>query len=269
MKFTKKLKALAVALPMMLLSTVAAVTGTVAWFTANNIVSATNMTVQAQSEKGIVIAAYNGSTAPVADDFDETADDGDISVANMLPTWTADCLTWYHASSTKSNDGQSISSAGYTKANNGATSSDPQYYLIKKFQIKATGATQDVYVKAIDLARGENETAQAYDNVLRVAVKTSYATLFFAPVGTHNAPETIDGDKVKPTALDSDPSVSFTGLNTLDAKTLNQVSTTPVDVEIYIYYDGEDADCKSDNIPTDAFNHLTVSVNFTSEAPNA
>ena len=53
--------------------------------------------------------------------------------------------------------------------------------------------------------------------------------------------------------------------NTAGAKIINAASTTPTDVEIYLYYDGEDPACKSDNI--EEFSQMVVDVTFTTVAP--
>ena len=263
----KMKKVMAAAIAMMTLSTAAAVTGTVAWFTANNIVSANNMTVQAEAEKGIVIAAYDGTTAPDADDFSDEAS-AINTTKTLLPTWTSTGTTWYHANSKKSADGQDYTSAGYASVTNGANAGDPQYYMINKFQIKALGEAKDVYVKDVKYVLGANESAQDYDAAIRVLVKSGNTTLFFGKDGTQTGTEQILATTSDSDAVESNESISLVTENTLAAKILNQVNTTAQTVEIYIYYDGEDASCKSDNIVA-AFNHATFTVEFTSTAPNA
>ena len=52
----KKTKIIIPALGVMLLSTAASVTGTVAWFSMNSFVNATNMNILAKAEEGIVIS---------------------------------------------------------------------------------------------------------------------------------------------------------------------------------------------------------------------
>ena len=52
----KKTKVIIPALGMLLLSTAASVTGTVAWFSMNSFVNATQMRVLAKAEKGILIS---------------------------------------------------------------------------------------------------------------------------------------------------------------------------------------------------------------------
>ena len=258
----RKSKIIIPALGMLLLSTAASITGTVAWFTANNIVSAKNMTVQAEAEKGIVIAAYDGSTAPA-----ETAFSDEASAINgsktLLPTWTSTGETWYHTNSKKSADGQDYVDEGYASVTNG----DKNYYMVNQFQIKALGETKDVYVKDVKYTLGTSEADQSLDAAIRVLVKSDDATLFFGKDGTQTGTEKILAATAADDAVTADEQISLVTENTLAAKALNQVSTTAKTVSIYIYYDGEDKDCKSDNI-VDAFNHATFTVDFTSTAPN-
>ena len=255
----RKSKIIIPALGMLLLSTAASVTGTVAWFTANNIVTAKNMTVQAEAEKGIVIASYSSGSAPADTDFTDEVN-AEIASRTLLPTWTNDAATWYHANSKKSNDGQAYTTAGYATVDNTGT---PQYYLVNKFQIKSLGATTNVYVKDINYTAGGS---QNYDASIRVLVKTSEASLIFDKAGTRTGSETIRADVAADDALTADKSFTFTQEDKLAAKVLTDVTKTPVDVEIYIYFDGEDASCKSDNIE-DAFIGTTFNVSFTSETP--
>ena len=58
----KKTKIIVPALGVLLLSTAASVTGTVAWFSMNNFVTATGMEVRAKAENGIVISDDPDST---------------------------------------------------------------------------------------------------------------------------------------------------------------------------------------------------------------
>ena len=269
----KKTKIIIPALGMLLLSTAASVTGTVAWFSMNSDVTASTMSVKAVAESGIAIAPYhtNNTVAPEAAEFKNVAVADQPSKDQMRPTFTADGTTWYHAKAVDVNNGQAISAEGYEKL--GSDVSD--VYLLNKFQIKSTAETTDVYVKGITLVAYGNEN---FDACARVLVKTSYADLFFAPVHpeTHTGTETtqtltpIDPDAttpVYPGDLQSPLSITFTPVNTKRAKTLQNVSTSALDVSIYVYFDGEDAACKSINIYN--FAATTVDVVFSSITPTA
>ena len=85
MKKMKKIMAAAIA--MMTFSTAAAVTGTVAWFTASNIVSASGMSIQADTEQGILISNEGFATwkdSVVASHNGEITVEGATQQANLF-----------------------------------------------------------------------------------------------------------------------------------------------------------------------------------------
>lgn len=283
-KKNKNTRKLLGAIGMLSVSAAMLVSSTFAWFTMNKDVTAKTMQVKATAEQGIVIAAYTGpnTTAPADAAFADEADvavtgiNGD-TVASLIPTYTstkvdesasgadASGLFWYHAASKKSNNGQDYTSAGYSKVTNGeAVGSDTNYYyLMNKFQIKSPGGAQAVYVKSITVTRN---TDDEIDPSIRVLVKTGDAKLIFAPVGTHTGSEGILATTSTTDAVTTDESFTFTTVNTTGAKVLNDVAMTAEDVEIYVYYDGEDAACKSDNITN--FADKVIDVVFTTDEAN-
>jgi len=204
-------------------------------------------------------------------------------MASMHPVFTVDAVHWYHTSSTMSNNGQAYVSAGYEEVNNIAavTGVDANndgdyedegdtapmaavnYYLKNKFQIKSTGSAQDIYVKSFTIVSGG---AQDFDPSIRALIKTEYATLIFAPIGTHSGSEGILAATAADDDVDENLSFTFIAVDTLSAKVLEGVTSTPADVEIYFYYDGEDVACKSDNI-ANPFAATKFNVVFTSVVP--
>lgn len=80
MKF-KKSKALVAALAMLCLSTAATVTGTVAWFSANRVVTATGMKVKAKTDGSLVITKT--SALPQSDTNTRTVDMGDTTAHEL------------------------------------------------------------------------------------------------------------------------------------------------------------------------------------------
>ena len=92
----KKTKIIVPALGVLLLSTAASVTGTVAWFSMNNFVTATGMQVKAKAENGIVIsnqAAASGEGVT----WKESAISTRTSTLEVRPTSTATGATWVHS----------------------------------------------------------------------------------------------------------------------------------------------------------------------------
>ena len=94
----KKTKVIIPALGILLLSTAASVTGTVAWFSSSDRVTANNMNVKARAEQGIVISNET------VDEWKESADASYPTAVALNPTSTADFSTWYHNSSDDAND---------------------------------------------------------------------------------------------------------------------------------------------------------------------
>jgi hypothetical protein len=269
MKKTKNTtrKRLFSAIAMLTCSAVMLSTATYAWFTMNRDVTVNNLTVKAQAEEGLVIAAYtsNGATAPVAAAFADEADAYNTlsGTYTLLPTFTEDGTTWWHQTSKKSNDGQDYAETAAVTVTNDTTN-HVYYYEENKFQIKSygavsgsTAATQAVYVKSVSV---DSRTAQAYDPSLRVLIKSADYALVFDGTGQRTDTENLLGDS-------SIATVTLVEENTTDAKILDAASTTAQDVTIYLYFDGEDAACKSDNIVD--FTDISVDVVFTTEAPSA
>jgi hypothetical protein len=254
MKLNKKI---AGAAAMLMLSATMLGTSTFAWFTMNTEVTVTGLQTTAQAEEGIVIAAYtdNGTAAPVPAAFDKTAAAyNPLAAEKLYPTFTADAATWYHQTSTKSNDGQAYAETTAIAVQNDSTT-DTYYYEVNKFQIKAAGTSTTslpVYVKSV--AVQSRTQTQAYDPSLRILVKSGSTVKIFAQDGAATS-----SGKSEFKLLDGSPSYTLTEANTSGASILT-ATTTPADVEIYMYYDGEDPACKSDNI--DAFTQMTVNVKF-------
>jgi len=279
-----KVRRLLPAIAMLLVSVILVGTSTYAWFSMNQEVTAKNMQITAVAEDGLVIASWSAdlATAPSASEFDVEDNTNVAALADMLPVYSIDAANWYHSASTKSSDGQAYVAAGYTSVTNvaGVDANDdgdfedegdtaPQtYYMVNKFRLKSTGAAQDVYVKSITVSG----TSDDYDPSIRVLVKAGSTVKIFAPVGTHttgSVTETAAAATAASDAVTSDVEMTLTAVNTLSAKILEGVTADPgSDVEIYLFYDGEDPACKSDNI-VDPFNQKTVAVTFTSVAPNA
>ena len=94
----KKSKLIVPALAMLVMSTAATVTGTVAWFSMNTAVSATNMKVKAASEGGIVISDSRTS------EIWKSETSSLVETKTLYPTSTVAGSVWYHASSDSDTD---------------------------------------------------------------------------------------------------------------------------------------------------------------------
>ena len=255
------IKKLVPAAGMLALSTSMLATSTYAWFTMNKDVTVTGLQTKAVAEEGIVIAAYTGAdhtTAPADSAYTNTAAATTHSpVLELKPTFTANATGWYHNFSKSATNGQVYSDAGYEDVSN---IGENTYYLMDKFSIKGLGGNQTVYVKDINVTNGGT---QDYDASLRVLIVSGNNVLFFDKAGTRTGTFTTGTGGDISTALSYD----LTTENTAGAEILT-ADRDGEDVYVYMYYDGEDAACKSSNIPSDAFAATTITVTFTTEAPS-
>lgn len=260
------MKKLIPAAGMLMISATMLATSTFAWFTMNKDVTVTGLQMQAKSEDGLVIAAYtdNGTTAPTDNAFTETAMAYSLPTTGkkLLPTFTADATTWYHSWSREYNNGQAYGSEGY----NSVTNSDSSvYYLVNKFKIKSITDAKNVYVKDVEVTNVNStatSTTGAYDDSIRVLIKSGSTFQIFNKSGGTWVAETALASTATSDAITSDVTASPTVISSSIASILN-ATTSGTDVEIYVYYDGEDPACKSSNIAS--FDNVQIKVTFTSD----
>lgn len=289
---------LAAAIAMTLVSTVALGSSTYAWFTMNKEVSVTNMQVRALAEDGLLVneAAEPGATW---DEEATAAQTASSKLALLHPASTADGLTWYHAASTKYNDAadagagaingnlvngayetigtltpitamsNATASAGSQAAFStmGVTSTSAAgYYVHYTYYLKTSaqsaltldGTQMYVNIKSVTATINDGSTAASanLDKSLRVGIKLNSHFYIYAPVAgfddsyyvaagdTATAP--IAGNVVTKTDLASLPAVTSDG--------------TPV--EVYLWYEGEDTNCKSANATAATLDNIKVDIKF-------
>lgn len=284
----KMKKVVAAAIAMMSLSTAAAVTGTVAWFTASNTVSASGMSIQADTEQGINIS--NELRA----EWKESATashNGKISdaQAKFIPTSTVNGSTWYHANS--DNRDSHVAFGSYTTltvAQNGSTGvyavtnpdlsiTNKNVYLLNSFFLRASIPAQvtapKLYANLVEATTtGTNSTA--LNKTLRVLVNyvdTDHVTVLgsaiFAPFET--------GDDLKAySKIGGVEGQSYTALNQRNVELASNVvipgasnnsSDPALEIKVYVYFEGEDANCKSANIPAKVLDTISLTCKFGTE----
>ena len=290
----KKTKIIVPALGMLLLSTAASVTGTVAWFSANATVTASGMQVKAKADKGILINEVETSADA---HWDDTALAGQASAIEIRPTSTADTGTWYTASSKSSSDAAgagsgsassnlsgtyktlaSLSATTNTTAAVAGTSARRDICYVDDDGTAGYGNGEGYYVKytyyikssseaiTCGLASGDNNlnikqvTAQALtsnstalNKALRVAVVVNSKAYIFAPISTDTTTYYV--------AAGSDPTTVLSGAQATSLTSIPSKQDDGVAVYVYVYFEGEDANCKTDNV-TATLDALDVSVQF-------
>ncbi|MBR0235131.1 MAG: hypothetical protein IJQ37_01595 [Clostridia bacterium] len=265
----KKTLKLIPAIVMLLISAILVSTSTYAWFSMNSNVTATGMSVQAKAEGGIVISNANGSV------WSNTANAVTAS-AVLYPTSTKDVTSWYHNKSTNADDAQASQAAstyetltltksattygvGYVEDGTaGYDGTEAAYYLLNTFTIKSSSENMSgitFYINSVSVT-GTN-TSAALDASLRVAIKIAgdSSTYIYAPVTGATTNYKVGGS-------DQTAITVKTASDKNVATAINAISTTGIGVEIYAYFEGEDAACKSTNASGLTLDDLAVTVVF-------
>ena len=262
----------------------------------NTTVTATNMQVKAVAEQGILInevAAYD-STA-----WDSEATTNQSAGIQLRATSTADTKTWYVAYSKVATDAAAATAANtastnltaggyktlgtdlttatesvspvagtnaarditYVDANGNSSYDDGEGYYVKyTYYIKSSadaitcGLTDGAQNLNISRVAATGNTGSAdLDKALRVAVVVNGKAYIFAPVTTTSTSYFVGAGSSATTVLSGSQATSLTSI---PATTANG---TPV--YVYIYFEGEDANLKTQFI-TNSLDNLTVTVDF-------
>lgn len=296
----KKTKIIVPALGVLLLSTAASVTGTVAWFSMNNFVTATGMQVKAKAENGIVIsnqAAASGTGVT----WKETATSAHQNTLAVRPTSTVNGATWVHSTSNDSADQNTEnayelltivdddSGAGYVndngqagyQATSGGESpntyeADSVYYSMHSFYVKSSAEAlqKTIYITNVKATLPGTQQSENLNKALRVLVKlhdTDSSAKVYSPVYAAAqysvATEAGDFDSVAKTAVTPIDAHAENGLIATASQSFlaNQAipasSGTPLRFDIYLYFEGEDPNCISDNL-TATLDNIQVEVTF-------
>lgn len=240
-------KQLMAAIAMVLVATIALGSSTYAWFVQSSQVTADGMKVQAAAESGIEITyADSGTWGSVAT---STAATG-----TLYPTSTNDVTNWYHAKANASTAFNALNNTyeKLTLDETGATEGNSRYFLLTEYTIRtasdvnATNLTIDT-VEAT--TTGSNSTN--LNKSLRVAVvidgdetDSKQNVHIYAPNSGDISYTIWDG--VKTTG--PDVAVTANAGSTAEATTVT-VNKTGVKVKVYAWYEGEDSNLKSANLP--------------------
>ncbi|MDY4754077.1 MAG: hypothetical protein SO355_01865 [Candidatus Faecousia sp.] len=245
-----------------------------AWFVASGTVTATGMKVQAQSEGGLAIR-WAGSDSEL---WGTTASAKMNTASKLLPTSTYNLKQWTYAKAkeAKNKTADPTTWADVTEAilGTGKTSATfvegNKYVVMHEFEIRSTSEAEPakgLYVSGVQ-ATG---SAKDIDKSLRVGVRLLTTDgngpfFIYGPVaGATNSYTWTDGKNTSTTQTvtlatvgTAEDTNSQLLVNTAEIPGLDD---TPTKVEIYIWYEGEDAQLYSDNY---AANALDVSVQFSS-----
>ena len=274
----KKSKILAPALGVLVLSTAASISGTVAWFTANRTVTASGMSVSAKASSDLYIAnsAISNNAWDTAPTLDEIASGKAVTVSNLghnsatelIPSSTSNYSTWYYLANsseiapgggiyTNAPGAGKVSSIAYAEA---TPNSIKDYVYVARCYVALKDAVSEgkgnLSVTATIAAGTANDDML---NVLRCAVlitdgtNDGTAALFSADGDTETKPLTAV-DAVAANAVTSTASGSSAQIFTSFQS--NKVYT----VTMFAWFEGQDAECVNAN--TVASDNYTVGLSF-------
>lgn len=277
------------AIAMVLVAAIALGSSTYAWFVQAGSVTAEGMQVNLTSEGGLVIR-YVGA----GDAWGVTATANMTGAQNLLPTSTKDMTQWTYAkaasstkfdmdtSSYKNVTSNVIGEAGF-KDNNG-------YVVMKEFQIRSSNpsiAANGLTVKKVTVTKADDmDAAQDLSNSLKVGLRWDYTPktgnketghLIMSPLsvgkgqGTSTYTFVAPGDAITGTEFVTPGTSETVTMKTAgtDAVLLENTvavpsdTSNPVNVQVYIWYEGQDSHLYSDNV--NAAEGLKVSLEFTSD----
>ena len=264
-------KQLLAAVAMVLVAAVALGSSTYAWFAGNNTVEAKGMSVKAQAESGILIKSLDNSKST----FSTTATAGMESAPEALfPTSTIDLSKWVHATSESKESEQSKQDAGkYTTLEDNALG---DYVLKRQFAIRAASQSQAISGVQLAITKVEAKAATSnspnLDKAVRVGVKVSAGGAdgskfyIYAPqnggfelTAKYATPESGTAPTMtQPAAPSGTADVMTLANDTIPANDSQLI------VDIYIWFEGEDPNCKSANITSADLDQINVSVTFQS-----
>lgn len=289
----KKMRKLIPAFAMLLVSAIMMSTASFAWFTMSAQVTASGMTVKAQAAGGLVMSAAKDATggyqAPGVNDYaaniDLTEAQWYTNGATAIYPTSTDGTNWY-AGEAANADSHATSTYTTLPAAADDLKANSTYYLATKLFFKAVVEEKNYDLKVQDITVTTDTGAEPEDANLNKALRVAMRVLgkdaggaatetwfYFAPNYAKGSTPTLGHT----TSATANTTVSYDVENyTIGTAAGNMVvgndnlgvvlsSTLRADVatevEIYIYYEGEDENCKS------AFavdiNELTVDLSFT------
>lgn len=260
-------KQLLAAVAMVLVAAVALGSSTYAWFVASNDVKAEGMMLQVQGDTGIVIKSVENTQSK----FAATASAGMTESTKLKPTSTIDLATWYHAESDQKDNAKAAQDkTAYTDV----TENVNEYVLQRNFIIRSATnvplTNVKLAVKSLTVTP-KTQSSENLDRAVRVGVKINNNFWIFAPLADTKSPIadnafTLQAKYVDDSSTLKEPTTVDSNTHTF-ALAGTQIPATDegVPVAIYMWFEGEDGNCMSDNIKA-TLDDLAVTVEFSAAA---
>lgn len=266
----------------------------------NTQVSATNMQVRAVAEKGLLINEVSAANSQTWDES-ATAAQSSSKLSTLYPASTTNGTAWYHAASEKSNLAASATSGTIspllindeyetlsdlvaiatmtedtasdgtqakfeTMGKEGVT--EAGYYVHYEYYLKSAGAAIDktatygVIIKSVTASITANATGETpansadLDKAIRVGIKLNSDFYIYAPVSGFTPSYYVNASSTATTAK------AGTVATLTDLATLPAANAAGAKVDVYIWYEGEDANCTSDNAMASTLDDIKIDIVF-------
>ncbi len=272
----KKFRKLVPAFAMLLVSATVLASTTFAWFSMNNTVTATGMTVQAQASSTLLIdtASATSSAGKLTGGADTKATTANAPADGIRPTSTVDGTNWFSAEAAATN-AATAKTGSYEAV---AAGNVGNYRLASTFYLQTYDGTKSITAGSLDAANKKiviDSVTVAYTagdalaSSFRVMIVVGDTVVVCAPTTTTTPSNQGVASVTTGTATKSD--LTFATVSGIDsgkatlsanndlvaAVNYNQVYTA----NVYLFFDGEDSACYTDNIPA-TLNNYTVTVSF-------
>jgi hypothetical protein len=286
------------AVGMLTVSAAMLVSSTFAWFSLNKTVQVTNMRVQARADQGLLInevatagdsnwdeLATTNQTTGIQLHATSTADTKTWYVAYSKKSNTAAAATEGAKSNDLTSDGYKTLGTDFTTAvstvnaipgsnakqeityvdKDAGSDYDPGegYYVKYTYYLKSSAdeitcsldaGKQSLQIKNVTVADNTNTgvsgNVKDLDAALRVAIVINNNAYIYAPVTGATTSYYVNAGSTATTTLTGDQATAMTKIPSVTE------SGTPV--YVYLYFEGEDAELKTDNV-TSALDNVTVS----------
>ena len=238
----KKTKIIIPALGMLLLSTAASVTGTVAWFSANTSVNAEGMTVKVATNATYLLVSHDTSdTAPTAATIQAENSDAGFTSIDLTPAANTEPVALYPvapAATFTAAQGQTPASHTEYAAGTGIAAPSYWYTMVGTNNVNGTGVSgSEALVSSSDYA----SYFLKYTFHFTIAVGANSATNLRVDEITMKNPSDAAADAaLRCLVVGTNGSVLYSASDTNDSLALesNLTPTTVASVSVYIYYDG-------------------------------
>ena len=150
-----------------------------------------------------------------------------------------------------------------------AATSPAGYYVQYTYYLKASSGTaiglgtqaddMNVAIKSVS-ATVDGTASTALDASLRVGIKMNSAFYIYAPVSGYTETYYVNASST-PTNAIAGTTKTYTDLDSIPA-----AGSDGTAVQVYLWYEGEDANCKSDNATAATLDNIDVDITFSLEA---